>query len=95
MPSLHALYNKFKDDNRLVFLFISEDEDLTKARSYLQTNGFDLPLATSTGIIPAQIYTGTLPTTVVLDKEGKLVLKREGIAGYNTPGFIKQLKELF
>ena len=94
MPSLHALYNKFKDDNRFVFLFISEDDDLSKARSYLQKKEFDIPLTVSTGIVPSQIFSGTLPTTVVLDKEGKLVLKQEGIAGYNTPGFIQQLKDL-
>jgi thiol-disulfide isomerase/thioredoxin len=94
MPSLHALYNKFKDDKRFVFLFISEDDDLSKARSYLQKKEFDIPLTVSTGIVPSQIFSGTLPTTVVLDKEGKLVLKQEGIAGYNTPGFIQQLKDL-
>ncbi len=27
MPSLNELYNKLKDDDRIVFLFISEDED--------------------------------------------------------------------
>lgn len=94
MPSLYALYNKFKDDDRFVFLFISEDEDLSKARSYLQKKEFDIPLATSAGIVSSQIFSGTLPTTVVLDKEGKLILKQEGIAGYNTPGFIQQLKDL-
>lgn len=94
MPSLYALYNKFKDDDRFVFLFISEDDDLSKARSYLQKKEFDIPLVTSTGIVPSQIFSGTLPTTVVLDKAGKLVLKQEGIAGYNTPGFIQQLKDL-
>jgi thiol-disulfide isomerase/thioredoxin len=94
MPSLSALYNQFKDDDRYVFLFISEDEDLTKAKSYLQKEGFDIPLASRAGDVPAQIYSGTLPTTLVFNKDGQVVLKKEGIAGYNTPAFIKQLKDL-
>jgi thiol-disulfide isomerase/thioredoxin len=94
MPSLSALYNQFKDDDRYVFLFISEDEDLTKAKSYLQKEGFDIPLASRAGDVPAQIYSGTLPTTIVFNKDGQVVLKKEGIAGYNTPAFIKQLKDL-
>ena len=33
MPSLNEMYNKLKDDNRYVFLFINEDEDPSKATS--------------------------------------------------------------
>jgi len=35
-----------------------------------------------------------LPTTIVLNKEGKIVLKHEGMAGYDTEDFMRQLKEL-
>jgi hypothetical protein len=43
---------------------------------------------------PTAIYSGTLPTTVVLDKQGQIVLKEEGIGNYYTPEFIKQLRAL-
>jgi thiol-disulfide isomerase/thioredoxin len=94
MPSLNALYNKFKEDDRFVFLFINEDDDLSKAKAYLQKEGFNIPLSSRAGNVPSQIYNGTLPTTIVLDKEGKVVLKEEGLAAYNTPSFIQQLKDL-
>ncbi|WP_257574640.1 TlpA family protein disulfide reductase [Hydrobacter penzbergensis] len=94
MPSLNDLYNQLKDDKRFVFLFINEDEDTAKAKSYLQNNHYTMPLLTKAGTVPAEIYSGTLPTTVVLDKEGKVVLKHEGIADYNTTTFINQLKGL-
>lgn len=94
MPSLNDLYNRLKDDKRFVFLFVNEDEDMAKAKSYLQSKGYTIPLITKAGNVPAEIYTGTLPTTVVLNKEGKVVLKHEGIADYNTITFINQLKGL-
>lgn len=94
MPSLNALYNKFKDDDRFVFLFINEDENFSKPKKYLQNNGFDIPIASRVGSAPSSIFSGTLPTTVVLDKEGNVVLKHEGMAGYNTSDFIQQLKDL-
>lgn len=94
MPSLDALYNEFKGDDRFVFLFISEDDDLSKAQRYLEENGFDVPLVTRAGNVPAELYSGTLPTTVVLNKEGAVVLKHEGVAGYNTPRFKQQLRDL-
>ncbi len=94
MPSLDKLYKKLKDDNRFVFLFINEDGDKTKAIQYLDKNNFIFPLYHRSEDVPAEIFSGSLPTTIVLNKEGKVVLKHEGLAGYNTDEFIKQLKEL-
>ena len=94
MPSLEALYKKFKDDGRFVFVFMNEDEDKTKAIKYLEKNYYTMPLYSSAGNIPNEIYSGALPTTIVLNKEGKVVLKKDGMAGYNTDSFIKQLKDL-
>lgn len=94
MPSLNALYNEFREDERFVFLFINEDDDLAKAQQYLKENGFNVPLVTRTGNVPAELYSGTLPTTLVLNKEGAVVLKHEGVAGYNTPRFKQQLRDL-
>jgi thiol-disulfide isomerase/thioredoxin len=94
MPSLNILYNKLKDDDRFVFLFLNENENTAKARDFLQKNNYSFPLMSVEGNVPASIFSGTLPTTVVLDKEGKIVMKHEGLAGYSGDDFIKQLKEL-
>ncbi|HEY0354602.1 MAG TPA: TlpA disulfide reductase family protein [Flavisolibacter sp.] len=94
MPSLNKLYDKFKNDDRFVFLFINEDEQVDKAKQYLQSNSFTIPIHTRSGNVPAEMFSGTLPTTVVIDKEGKIVLKHEGLASYNTGSFIQQLNDL-
>jgi thiol-disulfide isomerase/thioredoxin len=94
MPSLDALYKEFSSDERFVFLFINEDDDLAKAEKYLKENRYAMPLVTRAGPVPGELYSGTLPTTLVLDKRGAVVLKHEGVAGYNTPRFKQQLKDL-
>ena len=94
MPSLNELYNKLKDDDRFVFLFINEDDDNMKAKQYLDKSRYDIPLFRRSGNIPPEIFNGTLPTSVVLNKEGKIVFHHTGMAGYNTDHFINQLKEL-
>ena len=94
MPSMDALYKKFKDDDRFVFIFINEEEDKTKAIKYLEKNNYTMPMYSSTGNVPIEIYSGSLPTTIVLDREGKVVFKKDGMAGYNTDAFIRQLKDL-
>jgi thiol-disulfide isomerase/thioredoxin len=94
MPSLNNLYKKLQDDDRFVFLFMNEDEDKAKATGYLNKEKFAIPLYNRSGNVPNEIFSGTLPTTIVLNKDGKIVLKHEGMAGYDTEEFIRQLKEL-
>jgi thiol-disulfide isomerase/thioredoxin len=94
MPSLDHLYNQLKPDSRFVFLFINEDEDISRAKKYLTDNDYNIPLHTGAGNMPSEIYSGTLPTTVVLNKKGQVAMKHEGLANYNTKEFLSQLKEL-
>ncbi len=94
MPSLEELYKKLQKDDRYVFLFINEDDDQAKAIAYLKKNNLTIPLFTRSGNIPDAIFSGTLPTTLVLNKEGAIVFKKEGVANYNTESFVKQLQEL-
>ena len=94
MPSLNTLYEKLKGDDRFVFLFVNEDEHVSKARNYLKNAGYTLPFVTRTGNVPAEIFSGILPTTLVLDKQGNPVFRHERIAYYDTNEFIEQLKSL-
>ena len=94
MPDLQRLYGKLKTDDRFVFIFINEDEDKSKAAAYLAKNNFTMPLHYRSGNIPEEIFSGTLPTTVVLNKNGEVVLKQTGMATYDSEDFINQLKAL-
>jgi thiol-disulfide isomerase/thioredoxin len=94
MPDLEKLYEKLKDDNRFVFLFMNEDQDRNAGLRYLNENHFSIPFYVRAGDISNEIFSGSLPTTVVLDKEGKIVLKHEGTAKYNSGNFLRQLRQL-
>ena len=93
MPSLNKLYLDLHNDTHFVFLFVNEDEDKTKAINYIESNHLGIPLYSRRDVSP-EMFSGTLPTTIVLDKEGKIVLKHEGMADYDNEQFIRQLKEL-
>ena len=94
MPDLSKLYEKLKGDDRFVFLFMNEDQDRNKAVDYLAKNNFSMPMHFSVDNVPPEIFSGTLPTTVVLNKSGEIVLKHSGMASYNSESFIKQLHDL-
>ncbi|WP_432671250.1 TlpA family protein disulfide reductase [Flavobacterium sp. SM2513] len=93
-PSIETLYSKFKNNPAVYFLVINADEDISKAKTYLQKENFTIPFFQSNGAVPDAIYTGTLPTTVVLDKEGAIRFRHEGFANYASENFIKQIEEL-
>ncbi|MGZ5247195.1 MAG: TlpA family protein disulfide reductase [Flavitalea sp.] len=94
MPSIYDLYNKFKNDERYVFIFMNEDEDKQKAVNYLKKEGFDMPIMTASGTISSELYSGTLPTTIVLNKKGEVAMKHEGMAKYSSGSFIEDFTEL-
>jgi thiol-disulfide isomerase/thioredoxin len=93
MPSLNKLYNDLKNDDHFIFLFINEDENIESAKKFISKNNYSIPLYFRLNV-PSEIFSGTLPTTLVLDKQGKIVLKHEGMASYDSESFINQLKKL-
>lgn len=93
MPLLNKLYLTLKNDNRFVLLFVNEDDDKSKAAKFIQQNNFSIPIYNRLQF-PPEIFSGTLPTIVILDKNGNIVSKHEGIANYDNDKFISQLKAL-
>lgn len=94
MPSINELYKKLQSDTNFVILSINEDDDKSKADAYLEDNHFTFPIFYASGNVPPDIFAGTLPTTIVLNKQGKIVLRHEGLGGYDSDTFIRQLNEL-
>ena len=60
----------------------------------MQKNNYSLPLYKPTGNIPENIFSGTLPTTIILDANGHIANRNEGIENYNTPEMIDYMKWL-
>ena len=93
-PSIEVLYMKFKDNPDLFFLTINEDSNLAKGRTYLDKENFSVPMYQSIGHVPTEIFSGALPTTLVLDKKGEVRLHHTGFANYASDKFVKQMEEL-
>src|SRR5690606_4399352 len=73
-PSIEALYSHYKDNPNIFFLMINEDNDLAAAQRYLEKENYTVSFYKAKGDIPDEIYSGILPTTIVLDKKGKIRL---------------------
>ncbi|SFH10310.1 TlpA family protein disulfide reductase [Pedobacter insulae] len=94
MPAIHKLYQKFAADKEVVFLLVDADGNLKKAQAYLDRKNYSFPLFNVASEIPDVIFNGSLPTTIVFDKKGRIAYNGVGAANYASPKFISFIKEL-
>lgn len=94
MPAINKLYERFKADKNVIFLLVDADGDFVKAHKYMDRKKFKLPVYQVASNIPKEIYKGSLPTTVVFDKHGRVVYNEIGAANYGSEKFINFIKGL-
>ncbi len=93
-PSIQTLYTQFKDNPHIFFLTLNEDNNIAIGKAYLDKENFSIPMYQSNGHVPDEIYSGALPTTIVLDKKGKIRFHHAGFANYASEKFVTQIKDL-
>ncbi len=94
MPSVNKLYEQFGNDEDVVFLLIDADSDFKKAQAYMDRKKYKMPVYTFASDLPKQLYSGSLPTTIVLDKKGRISYNGVGAANYASPKFIAFIQAL-
>ena len=88
MPTIQSLYNKMRNRKDLIFVMVSLDNDSSKARAFIKSSNFDFPVYFLNGYFPKIYDSGTIPSTYVISKDGKIVAKEVEMADYNTSKFI-------
>jgi thiol-disulfide isomerase/thioredoxin len=95
MPSIQSLYSKIESENiEFVILSLDRDSDFNKVKKYIAKNKFTFPVFTPHGYLAEQLQTDVIPTTLVLNKAGKIVNRKTGATNFDTANFRKFLKRL-
>lgn len=94
MPGIQALYEQYGHREDIAFIMVTLDEDTDKATEFLENREFTFNAYRLNGVRPEVFRSQTIPTTYVLDKDGRLVSKKEGMASYNTSRFKDFLNNL-
>lgn len=97
MPSINTLHKQFGADNDVVFIMVDADSNFEKSLSYMNKRQYKMPVYAMASSVPENLFKGSLPTTIVFDKKGRIAFHEEGAANYGNKkfvDFIKQLKNL-
>ena len=94
MPSINSLYNKLKDNPRVLFVCVDADSDFSGSIPFMEKHHYDLPVYNMLNSVPPSFFSGTLPTTIIINPNGNIVQKHEGIANYDTIEMLNFLRSL-
>ncbi|WP_219225031.1 TlpA family protein disulfide reductase [Pedobacter antarcticus] len=94
MPSINDLYTKLKTNPNVVILMVDVDNKAAQSQEFMHKNKYSLPVFTPASAIPPDYLGSAIPTTVVLNKAGKIVFRHEGGADYTNPEFLAYLEKL-
>ena len=94
MPGVNKLYEKFKDDDSVVFILADADGNLVKSQKFMDKKHYQLPVYAVDSEIPDVLFKGALPTTIVFDKMGRITYNESGAANYGDVNFIKFINRL-
>jgi len=94
MPSIQTLYNSFKNNDKVMFLMVDVDNSPSKSQKFMEKRKFDMPVYTPASPIPSSYMSGSIPTSLVLNKYGKVVFKHEGMGDYSNEEFTAFINQL-
>lgn len=94
MPSIDKLYQQFKDNDQIVFLMVDVDNQMIKSEAFMTKKKLSLPVHVPMGDIPSYWLGGAIPTTVILDKNGQIATRHEGMADYSRKEVVEFITNL-
>lgn len=94
MPTIQKLYDKVKDDKDVVLLTVEVENKKENAVSFMKKRNLNLPLVFPNSAIPQEFLDRSIPTTVILDKQGNIAHTTVGMADYSGQEVIDFFNEL-
>lgn len=95
MPSLDALYQKFKENKDIVMLPVSIDENADTVREFMKRNNYSMPAYHDPNKDAGSAYGITgVPETFFIDKNGVISEKIIGPVDWMKPDVIQFIEDL-
>ena len=91
MPDLQDLYDEYGD--RVNFYFVSSEKK-EPIQKFLNKNKYTIPVYQPLSVAPETIASRSIPATYLIDKSGKIVIKKKGAAKWNSTSVKEQIEIL-
>lgn len=76
------------------FILVNLDQNPQKARDFIHRKDITLPVYQPLSRIPSELSSNTIPATFIIDKSGRIALRRKGMAEYDTKSIQNLLNKL-
>jgi len=93
MPSIQELYDKYKDNDQIVFLMVSNEKP-EKIKAFMEKRGFNFPVRITRYQSPKPFHTESIPTTFLVSKSGRIVVRETGAANWGGDKMEKIVNDL-
>lgn len=94
MPSIQQLHDKFKNDDEVLILTLEVDGKQEKIQKIINRKKLTVPVYIPNSSIPTELFEGTLPTTIIFDKQGNIAHTTLGMADYSGQDIVDFLNEV-
>ena len=87
MPHISELYKKVKDQPNVEFLMIGLDNEYEKSKKLIDAKSWSFTAVHASYGLNNSLRSSAIPTTLVVNPEGKIVFYQEGMSNFNTKEF--------
>lgn len=94
MPSIQNLYKEFAENDQVMFMLVDVDNNPEKSAKFMLKRQYNMPVYYPAGPIPSSYMDGSIPTTLVINKYGQVVLRHEGMGDYSAEKFKTFIQKL-
>ncbi len=93
MPSIQNLYDEI-ENNENIQLVVLSNEKISKVQPFIQNKEFTFPVFSSNYQLPKPFETESIPTTFIISKSGKIIVREIGASDWGSSHIIETLNKL-
>lgn len=95
MPKFVEMYKELGSSPRLAILTVSQDRDYRTVRTYIDQNGYSLPvLLDPTGSFGAAYEVNAVPSTYLVGSSGQIIWNLAGAPDWSSPEMRAEIRKL-
>lgn len=95
MPGMEKLYQTFKDNPDFVMLAVDSQEEASVVRKFIADNQYHFKvLLDSDGQVNARYSVQAIPTTYLIDRQGRVIAGKAGAHDWATPEVAQAIRDL-